>query len=139
MTRQPDWDLDKARGEEAEQRVRDFLGSSIANGSCEVKRDDRAEQTGNVYVEQSCQTVQGWMPSGINTTKATDWAWVLYRMRVVVWLPVWLLRNTAEKVGKPSQCTVGTHPTRGVLIPVDRLLSEARVASLMADDERKAA
>jgi hypothetical protein len=39
----------------------------------------------------------------------------------------------------PKECRVGSHPTRGVVIPVDRLLSAARIAVPMEGDERKAA
>ena len=126
MTRRPDWDIDRARGEEAEQLVRQ-MRTALAVGSCEVKRDDKAARTGNVYVERECLTARGWMPSGIQSTKATNWVFVLYDMRVIVWMPVWLLRNIAA-AGRPAECRVGSHPTRGVVIPVDRLLSQARMA-----------
>jgi hypothetical protein len=133
--RKPDWDIDRARGEEAEQLVR-RMRTALAVGSCEVKRDDRAAQTGRVYIEQECFTANGWKPSGLAETKAVNWVFVLYDMRVIVWMPVWLLRNIA-KVGKVAECRVGSHPTRGVVIPVDRLLTEARLA--VPFDERQAA
>lgn len=133
--RQPDWDIDRARGEEAEQLVRQ-MRSSLALGSCEVKRDDKAAQTGNVFIEQECFTAAGWKPSGLSETKATNWVFVLFDMRVIVWMPVWLLRNIAA-TGTPCECKTGSHPTKGVRVPVDRLLTHARLAVPM--DERRAA
>lgn len=125
--RRPDWDIDKARGEEAEQLIRRYR-TAMATGTAEVKRDDRAAETGRVYVEYECQTANGWMPSGIQTTKAAQWFWLLYDMRVIVGMPVWLLRNIAQKSGRPAECKVGSHPTRGLTVPVDKLLTEARLA-----------
>lgn len=123
----PDWDLDKARGEEAEQLIR-RMRTTLATGEAEIKRDDQAAKTGNVYVEYACKTATGWKASGIATTKAASWWWVLYDMRVIVAMPVWLLKNIAREHGRKTECTQGSHPTKGVLLPVDTLLSAARIA-----------
>lgn len=137
MTRRPEWDIDRARGEEAEQLVRQ-MRSALAVGSCEVKRDDQAAKTGNVYVEYACLTSQGWQPSGLSVTKAANFVFVLFDMRVIVWLPVWLLKNIARDCKKAEQ-PHGSHPTRGVLVPVDSLLSKARQAVPFGDNELREA
>lgn len=133
--RRPDWDIDKARGEEAEALIRRYR-TALANGSCEVKCDDQAARTGNVYVEYECQTAVGWRPSGIATTKAANYVFVLYDMRVVVWMPVWLLKNIARDptLKRITGGSLGSHPTRGVLVPVDTLLSKARSAVPMGGE-----
>lgn len=131
MTHEPRWDIDRARGEEAEQLVR-RMRTALAVGSAEVKRDDRAAATGNVFLEYECRTQAGWSRSGIATTEAVNWVWVLYDMRVIVWMPVWLQRNIGRALwadpGQRAECQRGSHPTRGVLIPTDALLSAARIA-----------
>lgn len=141
--RRPDWDIDKARGEEAEALIRKYR-TSMLTSSAEVKCDDQAAKTGNVYVEYQCKTTVGWKPSGIATTKAAMWFWVLYDMRVIVGMPVWLLRNITRETWadetRRKPCMSGSHPTRGVLLRVDELLSKARLAvPLDGDDEMKEA
>jgi hypothetical protein len=136
MTRQPDWDIDRERGEKAEALVR-ALRTTLLTAECEVKCDDRAAETGNVYVETTCKTAQGWQPSGIHTTKATTWVWVLFDMRVIIWMPVWLLKNLARTAPERS-CVVGSHPTRGSVLAIDRLLSESRAAANAYDQEQAA-
>jgi hypothetical protein len=149
MTRQPDWDIDRVTGENAEALVR-TLRTTLLTPECEVKCDDQAAKTGNVYVEYECLGPNGWYPSGIADTKATTWAWVLFEMRVVFWMPVWLLKNIARPALDPKtlfplpngvrkgECKNGSHPTRGVLIPLDCLLSESR-AAVNAYDQGRAA
>lgn len=138
--RQPDWDLDKMRGEDGERLVRE-LRSAVLAGTCEVKTDARALHTGNVYVEYSCKTSRGWEPSGIATTKAADWAFVLGR--TVVWMPTWALKNIArENRSNPrrlAECTVGTHPTKGVLVAVKDLVPRSVSQYVTDEDERQAA
>jgi hypothetical protein len=136
MSRQPDWDIDRERGETAEALVR-RLRTTLLTAECEVKCDDRAAQTGNVYVETACKTANGWQPSGLNVTKASTWVWVLFDMRVVIWMPVWLLKDLA-RTAPESACLVGSHPTRGRLLSLDRLLSESRAAANAYDHENAA-
>lgn len=123
--RQPDWDVDKARGEEAEALYR-ALRRHIMNGTAEVKCDDRAAETGNIYVEYACQTAQGWKPSGIATTKATTW--VIFADPILLAMPTWVLRNLARDAkdqGHTRECIVGSHPTRGVVLPMRDLADRA--------------
>lgn len=137
--RRPEWDIDKARGEEAEALVR-RLRTALANGSCEVKCDDEAGRTGNFFLEYECQTATGWRPSGIQETKATNWVIVFYDMRVMVWMPVWLLRNIARRPGlkRANGGLSGSHPTHGILVPVDDLLSQARMGVIDAGKPKAA-
>lgn len=136
--RQPDWDLDRLRGEEAEQMVK-ATRCALLVGECEVKRDDQAATTGNVYVEYACQTSEGWKPSGIASTKATTWAFVLGHGCTIVCMPVWLLKIVARENGTTRECKVGSHPTKGVLLPVDKLvgLSLAALGRPAHDDQQR--
>lgn len=123
--RQPDWDVDKARGEEAEALWRKTR-TAMATGCAEVKRDDRAAKTGNFYIEHACRTAEGWEPSGIETTKATTWVFVSWPILVAV--PVSILRHLhrdAQRKKALVECSNGSHPTKGVVIPVDKLLTRA--------------
>lgn len=117
----PEWDVDKARGEEAEALFRKMRTGLVA-GTTEVKRDDRARDTGNFYVELECRRIDGWHPSGLATTKATAWAFVSWP--IVVAVPVWVLK-LAVAGARPAECTVGSHPTRGVVVPMGELLNRA--------------
>lgn len=122
---QPDWDLDKARGEQAEALFSE-LRSDIASGRVEVKRDDRARDTGNFYVEYECKRRDGSHPSGIATTAAETWA--IYVEPVMLAVPVETLKKMSRdawRAGKRAECIVGSHPTRGVLIPLAELVPAA--------------
>lgn len=131
----PDWDVDKARGEEAEALFRK-LRTGIVAGTTEVKRDDRARETGNFYIELECRRLDGWRDSGLRTTKATAWAIVVWP--VVLAVPVWILRLAVEGA-KPADCKVGSHPTRGVIVPVDELAKRAVAVANAPATERPAA
>jgi hypothetical protein len=132
---QPDWDVDKARGEEAEALFRK-LRTGIIAGTTEVKRDDRARETGNFYIELECQRFDGWHDSGLRTTKATAWAIVCWP--VVLAVPVSILRIAVEGA-KAAECRVGSHPTRGVVVPMGELVARAVAAANAPLTERKAA
>lgn len=134
--REPKWDIDKLRGDEGEQLVRQ-MRSAVLAGTCEVKTDTRALDTGNVYIEYQCKTAIGWQPSGIATTKASSWAFVLGR--TVVWMPTWALKNVARAHGRKQECAHGSHPTKGVLIPVADLLPLSIAQYVTQDPEREAA
>ena len=73
------WDVDLAKGQMAEGMLQDILAGKI-----EVKCDARVSQTGNLAVEYMCSN----RPSGISTSEAPWWAFVLdgvkFRQEVVV-------------------------------------------------------
>lgn len=123
MTRQPDWDVDRLRGEEAEEMYR-RTRTGILIGEAEVKRDDQALNTGRAYVEYECLTADGWKPSGIATTRAATWVIVFWP--VVLAMPRWLVLNIARELWRDDknrrECRNGTHPTRGVVVGLHRFL-----------------
>ncbi len=120
--RQPDWDVDRRHGEEAESLFAK-LGNQTLSGTAEVKRDMRALDTGRVYIEHECRTSVGWRPSGIQSTKADTWVFVLGPVLLAV--PTDAVRDlyrAAVKAGAGAQCVVGSHPTKGVLVDLRKLL-----------------
>lgn len=122
----PDFDIDLRRGKEGEQTVAAFLEGFTA-GTVEVKRDDRWMDTGKVYIEYECRRRDGWQPSGIAATKADYWAIVLGEI-VIFGIPTWALRYCWRKALDPALRMTreekdGSHPTRGVAIPTNVLLT----------------
>jgi len=71
------FDLDLEDGKEGEEFVRQLLTGKF---TIEVKRDFIAKNTGNVFIE----THQYGRPSGINTSQAEYWAFVLERRVFIV-------------------------------------------------------
>lgn len=115
--RQPDWDIDLRAGEASERLVVDLL----TDDTLEVKHDHRAKATGQLYVETECLTRNGWMPSGICTTKASVWFFVLdEEEKVMVSISTVTLKDHVERfrARNPLCMNVGSHPTKGVGVPL---------------------
>lgn len=123
--RNPDWDIDQEIGSNGELFVADVIAALKEGQSVEVKTDVWAPRSGNVYVEYSCRYFGRYEKSGISVTTAKIWAFVL-ASEVVVFTPVDRLKDLARyyyRLGRTRNGgTAGSHPTWGVLIPVDRLL-----------------
>lgn len=126
------WDIDLAKGHAAEQQTLQML-LGMAVGTVEVKRDERAGTTGNLFVEyQSCHHTHGWRPSGIATTEAEAWAFMLPPAPMLLVLPTAPLRTIARaavaagrtaQTNQPGQKHAGLMVTRGALIPLADLLT----------------
>jgi hypothetical protein len=124
--RRPDWDIDKAYGDEAE-RLLSKLRSDVLGGRVEVKRDDRAHETGRVYLEYACRSAtRAWFPSGIRSTNADTWVFVIDP--VLMALPVAALRAICDSHPAPRTraCMAGANPTEGYLVPVGELICVPR-------------
>lgn len=120
--RQPDWDIDKARGDQGEELVR-RLRSGVLAGSVEVKTDEKALRTGNVYVEVMCRRGGEWRQSGILESKANTYAFVVGD--VIMALPKAKVIAACKEHGTRRECVEGSHPTRGVCVPIEVLLRHA--------------
>lgn len=138
---QPDFDLSRiAAGENAERMVA-HLRSAVLLGDCEVKLDDAASKYRNVFFEHKCLRSGQWTDSAIRTTKAQNWAHVIGHGRIVIWMPTWLLRqvlNREPRIEKPGNVS-GDHPTKGVVVPLERLLPAALDALEAPTQEKEAA
>lgn len=124
---EPRFDIDYALGHQGELYVQDIV-RSLGTDRIEVKTDERAMQTGRVFVEYQCKKLGGWASSGIATTQAEFWAFVVGGDTIVV-CPMWRLKDAARRVWKSQpglrvECVRGSHPTRGVAIPLKWLFAE---------------
>ena len=118
------WDLDLRAGLAGESRVADLLSLDTV----EVKTDRRWLDTGNLYIETECfqQSTQTWEPSGIRTTKATHWAFVLEDSVVIV--PTYRLKESIWETARPVTCNIPPNPSRGYLITPGVLIEYVRGA-----------
>jgi hypothetical protein len=114
-----DFDLDYAYGLEGEKLVNELLTSGK---TVEVKRDRKWHQTGNLYLEMQCwyRGTESWQDSGICTTKASYWAFVLKSSVLMVEINV--LVKAMAKHGKRVECNIEPNRSRGYLLSVDNLL-----------------
>lgn len=118
----PDFDIDARVGRQGELFCLD-VANGIRDGSIEVKTDERAADTGRVYVEYECFRRGRWEPSGIKTTQAEFWAFAI--RDVLVAAPVPNIRFAARRAfrqGFVAECKRGSHPTKGVCVPLTELL-----------------
>jgi hypothetical protein len=101
-----DWDLDFRFGQEGEQYVAHLVET------VEVKTDRRWKETGNLYIEVYCWSfnTQGWYPSGISTTKATHWSFVLEE--AVLTFPVVVVKDACIKFGRQITCEIPPNQSR---------------------------
>lgn len=127
---EPNFDIDAAVGHQGEMFWRD-VQKCLADGSAEVKTDEKALVTRNIYLEYECLKQGKWQPSGI-ASNSEVWVHVIGTIAVAV--PMWQIREAARRAyraGRKKEMLRGSHPTRGVLIPLNELLSlliEAGVA-----------
>ncbi len=124
---EPRWDLELAKGHAAELHTLQLL-TGMALGTVEVKQDARAASTGNLFVEYQCGRRDGtWRPSGIATTEADAWAFLLPPaplLLVIPTAPLLVIARAAHAAGNTATTNKqGDLPTRGALIPLADLLT----------------
>ncbi|MBA3844354.1 MAG: hypothetical protein H0X39_17350 [Actinobacteria bacterium] len=126
---EPRFDLDSVVGRQGELFAQD-IARGLADGTVEVKTDEASAYTGNVYVEYQCLRSKGWMPSGIATTEAEWWAFVLGpRKDVLFALSTDRLRKLVDHAQQNpwmrKRCVKGGNPTYGVAIPMGQFVEGA--------------
>lgn len=122
---EPRFDHDAAFGHQAEMWTANIV-HALESGSAEVKHDAIAARTGNVYVEYECKRRGRYVPSGIQTSIADVWVFVLCNTSLCVVVATETLRSAARGGGhRRAECVRGSHPTRGVLVPIAWLLANA--------------
>ena len=124
---EPRFDIDNAYGNEGERYVADVI-DGMKQGRVEVKRDAMFQKTGNLYVEYECLRNDGWNKSGIATTEADVWVFVLGDSGVCFAIPTEKLKALARerfRKGDIAEERDGSHPTKGVLISFAGLLKAA--------------
>ncbi len=122
----PNFDLDLRYGQDGERQVSTFL-HGLCDGTIEVKRDAKYMQTGKVYIEYECLRSDGWKPSGISATTSAYWT-ILIAESVVIAIPTEIVRRCYLKALDPDlrytrEERDGSHPTRGVAIPLNHFLT----------------
>ncbi len=133
---EPRFDIDLAVGRQGEMFVARIVEALTQGSSIEVKTDDAAEKWRRVYLEYECLYGSEYRRSGLATTSAELWATVLAGDVLVV-APVWRYRYAARKAfrkpGLRRALDRGSHPTRGVVIPLESLLTWLMEAPPVAD------
>lgn len=106
----PSHDIDAEVGHQGQLFVANLI-DAFAHGTVEVKTDEKAQQTGNVYIEFRCKG----RPSGIATTEAEMWVFVVGDL-ILAAPSARVLEEAREAYttfGSKS-CGRGSHPTEGV-------------------------
>jgi hypothetical protein len=116
MGTKSDWDIDLRYGQIGEKYVENLLTNVE---TVEVKRDKRWIETGNIYIETQCWSDKRkiWYKSGLTTSKATHWAYVVEEM--VVMVPIEHLRKVVETYGRIIEMRRSEYSTRGYLITIE--------------------
>lgn len=126
--RNPKWDIDLEFGKKGEKLVLAFLRGMLdylaEPGSLrvEVKTDRKYLDTGKVYIEYECKLKDGWQPSGIATSEADYWTFVIGET-AFLGIPTAVVRACWQRAMDPTlryqrEEKSGSHPTRGVAIPL---------------------
>lgn len=96
-----------------------WLADLLQSKTLEVKRDFKASQTGRVFVEFFCRG----KPSGIATTEADHWAFIL-NDGIVIILPTERLKELVEEAQEKGKTISGgdSNVSQGALIKIERLV-----------------
>lgn len=123
MSKLSDFDLDLANGKVGETLVEELL---TGGKTIEVKTDLKWKNTGNLYIETICwsHNNQEWYPSGLSTTKAEYWAFVLEGMVLMVLTEQ--LRKAVTLFGHPITCNIQPNPSKGYLIKPNDVIEFVR-------------
>lgn len=119
MSKLSDFDMDLAKGQEGETLVRELL---TGGKTVEVKTDLKWKDTGNLYIETICwsHNNEDWYPSGLSSTKADYWAFVLQTGAIMV--PTEVLKSVVAIRGRAINCNIQPNPSKGYLIKVEDIL-----------------
>jgi len=122
MKHNSDFQYDWEFGKEGEDEIAKLLNDS----KVEVKRDRQTKQTGNVYIEYQSRG----KPSGIKTTKADKWAYILQDGCILI-VDTELLKKALRYLIKARLCVKDmpggdNNTSLGVLVSVERLMEGIR-------------
>ena len=115
------FDHDFAFGEAGENFVKNLL---TGGKKVEVKTDRIWKKTGNLYIEHRCwqNLSQTWQDSGIKTTEADYWAFVVQQSILI--FPTGVVKNACKNPIGELPGGDFTNPSEGYLITVEQLLEE---------------
>ena len=121
MDYQSNFDIDLKKGQEGELLVEEL---AKGNRTIEVKRDYIVSRTGNLAVEVSYRG----KPSGLSTTEAEWWAFVLdgkyYENKVIIFIETNRLKQIVDDIHKTKGIVKGgdSNQSQLVLVPVEALI-----------------
>ena len=118
-----DFDLDLAVGHQGEALVEQLL---TGGATVEVKTDLKWKETGNLYIETVCwsHNNENWYLSGLSSTKAQYWAFVLEGTTLLV--PTEVLKQVVTARGRAITCNIPPNPSKGYLIKVEDIINYLR-------------
>jgi hypothetical protein len=118
MSKLSDFDLDLSVGHKGEALVNELL---TGGKTIEVKTDLKWKNTGNLYIETVCwsHNNEEWYPSGLTTTKADYWAFVLEDAVFII--PTKDLKHAVSIYGRPITCNIPPNPSKGYVIKLDKV------------------
>lgn len=112
MTYEPRFDYDLAYGLEGERIARFWHA-----GKRETKRKRRLDSEFYIELEQNPRRAGMWKPSGLSTSEASYFEYVIGDTGIIVAFPTSLLREAVAKgVGRDCEEYDGDNPTRGRLL-----------------------
>jgi len=122
MNYNSDFQYDLKFGKEGETEIAKLLN----NSEVEVKRDRQTQKTGNLYIEYESRG----KPSGIKTTKANKWAYILQDGCILI-VDTELLKKALRYLIKARLCVKDmsggdNNTSLGVLVSVERLMEGIR-------------
>lgn len=117
------FDIDLEYGQSREDALETFLTDS--NMKIEVKSDEKAKETGNIYVEYKQRKGSEWVDSGIAVTEADIWA-VEVRSDNFVLLSTDKMKELAKRAYEQGKTVSGGdhNNTKGILVPIEWLVRE---------------
>lgn len=117
------FDLDLKFGQDGENLVKELLTDGH---TVEVKRDRKWKDTGNLYIETECYFTgkQAWASSGLSTTEAKYWAFVIEN--AVLMVPTDALRYAVKEFGSYIECKIPPNYSKGVLLTVPQILKSIK-------------
>jgi len=118
-----DFDLDLKVGHQGEALVEQLLTGGT---TVEVKTDLKWKETGNLYIETVCwsHNNENWYLSGLSSTKASYWAFVLEGATLLV--PTEVLKQVVTARGRAITCNIPPNPSKGYLIKVEDITNYLR-------------
>ena len=120
MSKLSDFDLDLKVGQAGEGLVEQLLTGGT---TVEVKTDLKWKDTGNLYIETVCwsHNNENWYLSGLSSTKAAYWAFVLEGTTLIV--PTEVLKQVVTARGRAITCNIPPNPSKGYLIKVEDIIN----------------
>lgn len=123
--RQPHFDRDYEYGRQGELLIDDFLNRiARGDGTVETKRKTIRDVELYIELEHDPGRTGEFIPSGLSTTTADMWTFVIGDTRCHLAVETNRIRRAVTLgLGRPKECTDGSCPTRGRILNFALLIS----------------